>query len=213
MLLDTKQDQLSAVTENGCVIGHISDPDVELQLAAVTQNGYAIQYIKSPSADIKFKALTQTYEYTGFAILTEDEQFAEMKHKYPSHIANIYCPTEKVQIATVTDMGTTIRFLPNASDAVKIAAIGECGSSAFRHMHNPSYDVIMAAIARDPASLYNIANPTEEMKLLAVSNDGWIIECIESPSVEMQLAAVNNDPYTICCIAKPALEVVLTASK
>jgi hypothetical protein len=59
MKLETEEQQLEAVKQNGYAIIHIKNPSEAVQLEAVMENGHAIQFIDSPSEEVQLAAVRQ----------------------------------------------------------------------------------------------------------------------------------------------------------
>ena len=83
---------------------------------------------------------------------------------------------------------TMINQIPDASDQLKMTAVGKNGNS-----------------------ISGIENPTEEMQITAVTAHPESIQYIEDPSEEVQMIAISDNPMMIKHIKKPADQVVLKA--
>jgi hypothetical protein len=59
MRLDTEEQQLKAVRQNGYAIGFIDNPSEAVKLAAVKQNGHLIESIEDPSEAVQLEAVKQ----------------------------------------------------------------------------------------------------------------------------------------------------------
>ena len=64
-MTDSEKLQLAAVRQDGCAIGYIKNPSLEVQLAAVRQDGYAIQWISNPSIEVQLEAMSCYYGVIG----------------------------------------------------------------------------------------------------------------------------------------------------
>jgi hypothetical protein len=89
--------------------------------------------------------------------------------------------------------------------------------STIKYIENPSEEVKLSAVRRYGRAITHIENPSEQVQLAAVQKDGFTIEVIENPSEEVQLAAVQRDPYSIRHIINkgitPSEQVQLAAVK
>ena len=72
---------------------------------------------------------------------------------------------------------------------------------------NPSEEVGLAVVSRDPFSIKYIQNPSEEVQLVAVKKNGFSIHYIQNPSEKVRLAAVRKNAYSIRFIQNPSERV------
>ena len=81
-------------------------------------------------------------------------------------IAEIFGPSEKVQLAAVKKDGFYIRGIKDPSEAVQLAAVKQDGDS-IQLIKNPSEAVQLAAVNQCRFSIDFIKNPTNAVKLAA----------------------------------------------
>ena len=119
-------------------------------------------------------------------------------------------PSEAVQLAAVTQSGHVIQWIKNPSEAVQLAAVTENGN-AIQCIENPSEKMQLAAVRQDGCAIKFIKNPSEAVQLAAVKQDGEAIRYIKNPSEAVQLAAVTENSYAIRCIENPSEAVRIAA--
>jgi hypothetical protein len=68
---------------------------------------------------------------------------------------------------------------------------------------NPSEEVQLVVVKKNPHLTRFIENPTEEVQLSAVEENGYSIHYIENPSEKVQLAAVKKFGNSIHFIPNP----------
>jgi hypothetical protein len=76
-------------------------------------------------------------------------------------------------------------------------------------LDNPSLEVQLEAINRDPTFLQVIPNPSYQTQLTAVRKNGLMIQGIPNPCLELQMEAVKQNSRAIQYINNPVLEVQL----
>jgi len=76
---------------------------------------------------------------------------------------------------------------------------------------DPSQELQLAAVKKNPFSIEYIQNPTEKVQLAAVNKWGNAIYYIQNPSETVQLAAVKDDPDSIKYIQNPTEKVIQLA--
>ena len=81
----------------------------------------------------------------------------------------------------VYNKGELIRFIPNPSEKVQLAAV-ERTPLSIRYIKNPSEKVQLAAVKEWSYSILYIKNPSEKVQLVAVKKDSRLIQYIENPS-------------------------------
>lgn len=128
--------------------------------------------------------------------------------KNGNNIRYIPNPTIEVQMAAVKQKGNSIRYINNPSIEVQIAAIKQ-KSSSVRYISNPSVEVQKIAVNRNPSSIKYISNPSLEIKDIAIERDGNAIKYIEYPSIEIQKKAVERNWESIKFIKNPTIEIQL----
>lgn len=123
----------------------------------------------------------------GFDPENEEDCLNHLTHNVPSHYEFMLVDTEAVRLAAVKNTAYNITL-----------------------MEEPSVDVCMAAIYRQPSIIKEIKNPTEEMILIAILNgyyDAFML--VDNPSYELCRAVVFQNEYTIDWVTNPSDELLL----
>lgn len=208
--------QRASVSTNGGSISYIIKkgilPSEQVQLIAVSNNFYALKYIcdvTTPSEDVQIASVMNDPDSIRYIIqkgmtLSEKVQLAAFSYdwsgtdptfsKVLKYIISMGIPSEKIQLAAVTNNARCIRFLLKAkiipSEQVQLAAVlndytgGEKPTLALQY-------ILMAGII-----------PSDDVQFAAVSTIGESISYIYqmgiTPSERMVMAAMNHDePYSV----------------
>ena len=183
----TEQMNLQAVQIDGELIRFIKDPSEKVKLAAVTQDGDALRYIKDPTEQMKLIAVSNSpYVISSIASPSEKIQLFAV-NKDPDSLQNFpVFPTERVQLAAVSQSGLSLQWL-----YLKIR-LGE---------HDPISDrVKQEAIRNEPTSIKYISDASDELKELAISLDPFVIKYINGPSESLELLAVSKNGLALTSI-------------
>jgi ribosomal protein S16 len=111
---------------------------------------------------------------------------------------------EELLIQLVNTYFEFIKFIDNPSEKVQLAAVTNDGTSIVYIIEkgiDPSEDVQLAAVTNYGMSISYIKNPSENVQLAAVGQNGDMIKHIIKkgivPSDDVQIAAVKNDKYIL----------------
>ena len=204
----SEQAQLAAVKQNWRLINDILKkgiiPSEKVQVAAIISAPSVILNIIekgiTPSARVLFTAIKEDPKL--IKILTdkgisipEPIKIKIVKFNRDA-IYWIHNPSEKVQLAAVSQDGYAIQFIENPSEKVQLAAINQ-NENALNYIKNPSEQVQLTSVNQNGKTLYYIKNPSEKVQLAAVSQNGKAIQYINNPSEKVQLAAINQNRYAI----------------
>lgn len=83
------------------------------------------------------------------------------------------------------------------------------------YIENPSEEVCLEAVKRDPETIRYIRNPSEKIYIAAVTRDPRILDLIRNQTEKICLAAVNKDPRALQWVLKEnqTEEICLAAVK
>lgn len=189
-IIPSEQVQLIAVSNHFMALWHIccvTTPSEDVQIASVMNDPDSIRFIirkgMTPSEKVQLTAFN--YDWSG-----TDPTFS----KTLKYIISMGTPSEKIQLAAVTNNARCIRFLLKAniipSELVQLAAVlndytgGEKPTLALQY-------ILRAGII-----------PSDDVQFAAVSTIGESIRYIYDagliPSERMVMAAMNHDePYSV----------------
>lgn len=74
-------------------------------------------------------------------------------------------------------------------------------------LDNPSIELQLIAVRRDPSAIGAIVDPPLEVQLEAVMKNGYSIKYIENPSVEVQILAHKLEIHSIEYVINPCIEL------
>jgi hypothetical protein len=90
-----------------------------------------------------------------------------------------------------------IRLIPNQTEEQQLVAVKNAGynasSTIFGYLQDPSIDVQMAGVEKEPGSIHHMKNLDKSVKLKAIEKDPLLISRFKNPDEDLQLAAVKRN--------------------
>lgn len=146
---------------------------------------------------------------------TEEMSLYAINNLY--HVPKKFCTiqTEDIKWALVkSQYSGNFGLIENPSEDMCMEAIKR-DPRLIRFIENPSEDICMEAIKLDPMAIGWIKNQTDDMKIAAVSLDGSAIMSIRDQSEDLCYLAIRNPVFNsrifniLECINQPTLEMCM----
>lgn len=90
-----------------------------------------------------------------------------------------------------------LEYIPNPSLALYAEIIEERSPLVISHITNPSHEICMYGIGKNPRTLNYVENQTSEMCLFAISNDPQSLRYVKNQTLEICMFAISKDYRTI----------------
>jgi len=159
-----------------------------------------------------YQEIIKKYNLPQDFFTNENIQLYWFKSGREHYINFIKAPSERVQLAAVSQNGYAIQWIQNPSEQVQLEAVKQ-SAYAIQYIKNPSEGIQLEAVKRDQDAIEYIKNPTEQVQLEAVKQSAYAIELIQNPSEQVQLEAVKLNGRAIRYIKTPSEQVQLEAVK
>jgi hypothetical protein len=177
--------------------------------AATDSNNYFNEYNKrGPLYVVLIKAKNQRYQFHFQTRQFMDERDEEIN---PNELADQYPKLWDI-FTPIAEKNKSIYLNKNPSEELQLAAVKK-EPSDIKYIKNPSEAVQIAAVKQYSRAIEYIKNPSEAVQLAAVKQNGGAIEYIKNPSEAVQLAAVKKNGWAIGYIKNPSEAVQLAAVK
>ena len=161
----------------------IEKMDYGKQLEAVKKDWRAIEGITAPDIELQSAAYKGFYE--------EVQRTGGKGIRVPRNI-NV----NRVLLHVSEDMEPARRELVREK-------IMEKDGLMLRHVKDPSYRTVMAALRQNGEAIRFVNAPSEEMVMTALRSNGFAIRHVKNPTEKMVDTALSQNGYAINCIKDP----------
>ena len=187
----TKEAQKAVFEINPTAILTFDNPDPECQIEVFKKHPDIAKQIKNPCKELQ----------------------AEIIKDDPSYLRTINNPDAELLEAVVSTDGMLLSLCENPTPVLCDKAVSNNGY-ALKYVPEElkTEDILIKAVEKTPkvVSLY-ITNPSDEVQMAAVRKDPTVVLLIKDPCVRAQMSAVAKQPDLILQMKNPDYAVIKTA--
>ena len=127
----------------------------------------------------------------------------------PTKLTDFMKPLTEYYCAYILRNQYVFLFVPETHKTEKfIISALQCNGDIIRYVVNPTTEMQMMSIEKNPKNIMYIENPAETVQLSVVERNANNIQYIDKPTMAVQKRAVMKSPHSIHYIRKPCAEAV-----
>jgi hypothetical protein len=195
--------QLYAIKKNGMLIKHVKNPTEAMKLSAVDNKWKSIEFIEEQSLELCELAFSKSKgKAFKFCKLKSGKMIKDAVSSDGLMLEYVDPDKRTMEICEIAFKKNrrAIKFIPAKfqTESMMIDAMND-STSLLEFLHNPTEEVYLAALRKNPASFSSIKNPTEDMCIIIVSKCGLNIKDVpadlQTPTV--CLIAITDTPHAL----------------